>query len=213
MSEEYGFARCSTVNQNEDRQVKALLDYGIKQDHIIIDKESGKKNIEDRTNYKILRALLRSGDTLVIDSIDRIGRRKDIIKAEIEFFKNKGVRLVVLSLPTTAIKVPEGQEWVIEMVTNILLEVYSSIAEQEVKEKERRTRAGIELAKAAGKYKGRKPIEYDHDKLVELYPRWKKGHIKTNEVLSLLGLKKNTFYRAINKYEEDLKKKNQAILR
>ena len=90
------------------------------------------------------------------------------------------------------------------MITNLIIEVYASIAEQELVEKERRTRAGIEIAKKEGKYKGRKPIEYDKEALKKIYPRWKAGGIKTAEYRKLLGgLTVSTFYRAIRKYEEE----------
>ena len=200
---EYGYIRCSTQKQNEARQLEALHKYGLSDDKIIIDKESGKIGTEDRTKYSTLRMILREGDILVIDALDRLGRNKANIKDEIEYLKKKSVRLVILSLPTTQIKPEAGQEWVIEMVTNLLIEVYSSIAEQELVEKERRTRAGIEEAKKVGKYKGRKPIEYDRDKLAKLYPRWRSGGIKTHEMLELLHLKKNTFYRAVEKFETE----------
>lgn len=201
----YGYIRCSTKKQNESRQLEALHRYGLTDEQIIIDKESGKISTDERTRYSTLRVMLRDGDVLVIDALDRLGRTKQNIKEEIEYLKKKGVRLVILSLPTTAVEPAEGQEWVVDLVTNLLIEVYASIAEQELVEKERRTRAGIELAKAEGKYKGRKPIEYDSERLATLYPRWKAGAIKTHEMCELLHLKKNTFYRAVEKYEIKLK--------
>ena len=148
----------------------------------------------------MLRKLLREGDSLVVDAIDRLGRKKSDIKSEVEYLRSKKVRLIVLSLPTTTIDPGQGQEWVLDMVTNLLIEVYASIAEQELVEKERRTRAGIEIAKSEGKYKGRKPIEYDGQQLEKCYSRWKSGVIKTSEFQKLLGLKPNTFYRAIVGY-------------
>ena len=197
----YGYCRASTKKQNEGRQLEALRKFGVSDDNIIIEKESGKIDGSERPQYSILRKLLRTGDVLVVDAVDRLGRKKSDIKAEMEYLKEKQVRLVVLNIPTTTIEPQEGQEWLLEMVLNIIIEVYSSIAEQELAEKERRTRAGIELAKAAGKYKGRKPIDYDEAKLKSLYPRWKAGSVKTNEFRQLLALKPNTFYRAIARYE------------
>ena len=197
----YGLVRCSTVKQNEARQVEALRAFGIPDEDIIIEKESGKVKGEDRSNYSILRKLLREGDSLVVDAIDRLGRRKSDIKSEVEYLRNKKVRLIVLSLPTTTVEPEKGQEWVLEMVTNLLIEVYSSMAEQELVEKERRTKAGIKLAKAEGKYRGRKPIQYDADQLAKIYPRWKNGGITTGEFKQLMGLKHSTFYRAIRAYE------------
>ena len=199
----YGLVRCSTAKQNEARQLEALRKFGIPDDDIIIEKESGKVAGEDRTQYSILRKLLREGDSLVIDALDRLGRKKADIKAEVEYLKLKKVRLIILNLPTTCIDPEKGQEWVVDMVSNLLIEVYSSMADQELVEKERRTRAGIELAKEEGKYRGRKPIEYDAVKLAKLYPRWKARAISTSEFQQLLGLKTNTFYRAIKAYEQN----------
>ena len=82
---------------------------------------------------------------MYIDSLDRLGRRKADIKAELEYLKNKGVIVRVLTIPTTLINL-EGQDWVLELINNLLIEVYSSLAEQELAEKERRQRSGIEIA-------------------------------------------------------------------
>lgn len=202
---QYGYVRCSSKKQNEQRQIDALLKYGITEDRIFIDKESGKIETDDREQYSVLRRCIRSGDTLVIDALDRLGRVKTNIKSELEYLRSKKVRLIVLSIPTTMIKPEQGQEWVLDMVTNLLIEVQASISEQELVEKERRTRAGIEIAKTAGKYAGRQPIQYDENQLKSIYPRWRKGAIKTKEFRQLLQLKPNTFYRAISKFEAESK--------
>ena len=103
----------------------------------------------------------------------------------------------------------EGQEWAVELINNLLIELYSTLSEQELREKERRQRAGIEAAKERGVYKGRKPIDIDLEKVGKIYPRWKAGHIKTSEFREMLGhdgvpIKPNTFYRSIERYEADL---------
>lgn len=125
----YGFIRCSTDKQNEARQLKALHDFGIPDEDIIIEKESGKLRGVEREQYSVLRKLLREGDSLVVDAIDRLGRKKSDIKSEVEYLRSKKVRLIVLSLPTTTIDPGQGQEWVLDMVTNLLIEVYASTGE------------------------------------------------------------------------------------
>jgi DNA invertase Pin-like site-specific DNA recombinase len=201
----YGYVRCSGAKQNPARQIEALKAFGIPEENMIVDMESGKIKAEERTNYSILRKVLREGDELVIDALDRLGRKKQDVKDEVEYLKHRKVRLIILSLPTTTVQPGAGQEWVIDLVTNLLIEVYSSIAEQELAEKERRTRAGIELAKEQGKYKGRPKIQIDKTQLARLYPRWKEGHIKTAEYRQLLGgLTVSTFYRAIGEYEQEI---------
>ena len=82
--------------------------------------------------------------------------------------------------------------------------MYTSLAQQEISEKERRQRDGIEVAKANGVYKGRKPIEYDEVKFTDLYKRWRNGAIKAKEFMELMGLKPNTFYRIVKRYEMEL---------
>lgn len=202
MGELYGYIRVSSQEQHTDRQITSIKKHfpAIKDENMFIEKISGKKGMDERQEYAVLRRVLRSGDELVIDSLDRLGRRKVDIKSELEYLKNRGVVLRVLLIPTTLIEI-DGQAWAIEMINNLLIEVYSSLAEQELVEKERRQRAGIEAAKARGVYKGRKPIEYDQDKFIELYKRWRAGAIKAKEFMQLIGLKPNTFYRAVQKYE------------
>lgn len=202
MGELYGYIRVSTQDQHPDRQIEGIKKHfpAINEENLFIEKISGKRGMDERQEYAVLRRVLRSGDELVIDSLDRLGRKKADIKAELEYLRNKGIILRVLLIPTTLIEV-DGQAWAIEMINNLLIEVYSSLAEQELIEKERRQRDGIEAAKQRGVYKGRKPIEYDQDKFQDLYTRWKAGAIKAKEFMSLIGLKPNTFYRAVQKYE------------
>ena len=202
MGEVYGYIRVSTKEQNTDRQLENIKKHfpNIKMENMFIEKVSGKKDVDERTEYSILRRVVRSGDELVVDSLDRLGRRKSVIKDELEYLRQRGVLLRVLVIPTTLIQV-EGQDWALDMINNLLIEVYSSLAQQELEEKERRQRDGIEVAKANGVYKGRKPIEYDEVKFADLYKRWRNGAIKAKEFMELMGLKPNTFYRIVKRYE------------
>ena len=126
----YYYARVSSKEQNLARQIEAFKTLGADERDIITDKESGKDL--NRTGYTALKnAMLRKGDTLVIKSLDRLSRNKTDIKNELQFFKDNGIRLKVIDLPTTMMDLPQGQEWVFEMVNNILIEVLGTIAEQE----------------------------------------------------------------------------------
>ena len=127
-SRTYYYARVSSKEQNLDRQIAAFLALGAEERQIITDKKSGK-NLE-REGYQALKnVMLRQGDTLVIKSLDRLSRNKTDIKNELQYFKEHGIRLKVIDLPTTMMSLPEGQEWVFEMVNNILIEVLGTIAE------------------------------------------------------------------------------------
>lgn len=200
--EMYFYGRVSTADQHAERQITAAKKYrpSLKAENIFIDKATGKTF--DRPEWNILKRVLRSGDELIVSELDRLGRTKQGIKETLEFVRSKGIRIRCLDIPTTLQDI-EGQDWVLELVNNILIEVYSSIAQQELERKEYRQRAGIEEAKKKGAYKGRKPIEYEREQLAELYPRWRSKQLKAKECMSLLGLKPNTFYRAIAKYEAE----------
>ena len=153
MARVFGYARVSSREQNLDRQISALKKY-VNEQNILTDKSSGKDL--DRPAYQALKGALglREGDTLIITSLDRLSRNKEDIKNELQWFQKKKVRLKILDLPTSLIEVPDGQQWIIEMIQNILIEVLSSIAEQERLTIRRRQKEGIEAAKAKGKYLG-----------------------------------------------------------
>lgn len=186
------YARVSSKEQNLDRQLLAFYNLGATDRDIITDKESGK-NL-NRNGYQALKnTLLRSGDTLVIKSLDRLSRNKADIRNELEYFKDNGIRLKVIDLPTTMMELPEGQTWVFEMVNNILIEVLGTIAEQERLTIRQRQREGIDSAKEKGKHLGRPkaslPDNYD-----DIICLWKNGDITAKETMTRLGIKKSTFY-------------------
>ncbi|GAB2046347.1 recombinase family protein [Agathobaculum sp. TL06] len=189
----YYYARVSSKEQNLDRQLAAFAALGAQERDIITDKESGKDL--DRTGYTALKtALLRRGDTLVIKSLDRLSRNKMDIKNELHFFKENGIRLKVLDLPTTLIEYPAGQEWVLDMVNNILVEVLSSIAQQERETIRQRQAEGIAAAKAKGKCFGR-PKAQKPDNWNEVIAKWEAGEITAVEAMRQTGIKRSTFYK------------------
>ena len=198
MKKLYGYARVSTQEQNLDRQLKALLDMGIDERDIVTDKTSGKSL--EREGYQMLKnRMLRDGDTLVIKSLDRLSRNKSHIKQELEYFKQHHIRVMVLDLPTTLIDLPEGQEWVFEMINNILIEVLASIAEQERLTIRQRQAEGIEVAKQEGKHLGRPQMEYPPN-WDEVYRTWKNKEITAVAAMEKLGLKRSTFYRLVKSF-------------
>lgn len=188
-----GYARVSSAEQNPDRQVLALGEY-VPEDCIVVDKASGKDL--ERAGYQALKGLfgLRAGDTLYITSLDRLSRNKEDIKEELRWFQEHRIRLKVLDLPTTLIDVPEGQAWIMEMVTNILIEVISSIAEQERFIIRKRQREGIDAAKEKGRHLGR-PKTVVPDNWHQVAERWRRGEISAKEAMALTGLKRSSFYR------------------
>nr|QGT51062.1 DNA recombinase [uncultured Firmicutes bacterium] len=187
------YARVSSREQNLDRQIEAFRKLGADEREIICDKESGKDL--ERSGYQALKhTMLRSGDTLVVKSLDRLSRNKADIKNELQYFKDNNIRLKVIDLPTTMMDLPEGQEWVFDMVNNILIEVLGTIAEQERETIRKRQREGIEAARANGKHLGRpsvvKPDNYD-----EVVEKWQAKEITARQAMKLLGISKSVFYR------------------
>lgn len=201
MEKVYGYARVSTREQNLDRQIAALRQYVTDERDIITDKESGKDF--DRTGYQYLRErLIRPGDTLIVKSLDRLGRNKEQVMEELRHFRADGVRVKILDLPTTMIDLPDGQDWIVEMVNNILIEVLASIAEQERLTIRQRQAEGIAEAKKQGRLLGRKKTELPTQwELVT--GLWKSGSITAVQAMDRLGLKKSTFYRMVREQGVD----------
>lgn len=192
-SRTYYYARVSSKEQNLDRQLATFASLGASEREIITDKQSGKDL--DRPGYMALKtAMLRSGDTLVIKSLDRLSRSKADIKNELQYFKENNIRVKVLDLPTTLMELPEGQEWVFEMVNNILIEVLGAIAENERRTIKQRQAEGIAAAKAKGKKLGRPPVTYPEN-WKEVYSLWKAGTITAKTAMEQTGLKRNSFYK------------------
>lgn len=142
----YGYARVSSREQNEDRQIEALKSFGVPEGNIIIDKASGKDT--ERVGYQYMKQqILRKGDTLVIKELDRLSRNKSDIKHELEHFKDMGVRVKILDIPTTLTDFPPEQAWILEMINAILIEVLGAITENERNKIRTRQREGIDAAK------------------------------------------------------------------
>ena len=195
MEKVYGYARVSTREQNLDRQIAALRQYVSDERDIITDKESGKDF--DRTGYQYLRErLIRPGDTLIVKSLDRLGRNKEQVMEELRHYREDGVRVKILDLPTTMIDLPDGQDWIVEMVNNILIEVLASIAEQERLTIRQRQAEGIAEAKKQGRPLGRRKTELP-DEWELVTGLWKSGSITAVQAMDRLGLKKSTFYRMV----------------
>lgn len=200
MNKTYYYARVSTTEQNLDRQIELFRSLGAEDRDIITDKQSGKSL--DRTGYNALKnAILRAGDTLVIKSLDRLSRSKTDIKNELKYFKDNNIRLKVADLPTTMIDLADEQSWVIDMVNNIMIEVLSSIAEQEYNTIHQRQSEGIAAAKAKGKHLGRpkliKPDNWD-----SVISEYKENRITAKEAMTRLNLKRSSFYKLLKSENE-----------
>jgi DNA invertase Pin-like site-specific DNA recombinase len=197
----FGYIRVSTKDQNLNRQLQALQGYVTDEKYIYSDKASGKDM--EREGFQNMLKAMRKGDTLYIKSIDRLGRNKAQIKDYLEQFKKEGIRVKIIDLPTTMQDVPEGQEWVIDMINNIIIEVYTSIAQQERETILQRQREGIDVAKSQGKHLGRPSLELPKE-WVKLYKKWKAKEITAVAFMDAIDMKKATFYKKVKEYEATL---------
>ena len=196
----YGYARVSTKEQNEDRQVEALKEYGIKEDNIFVDKISGKDF--NRPEYKFLKELFKrtENNVLVIKSIDRLGRNyKEIISEWQELAHELNVDIIVLDMPlldTTKYKDLLGT-----FISDLVLQVLSFVAEQERTNIRQRQAEGIAVAKAKGKKFGRPTIPIPPN-FAEEYTKWKERKQTARATMMNLGLKSGKFYMFVKEYEK-----------
>lgn len=212
MSKAVGYARVSSREQNLERQLVALRQY-VDDDMIVTDKASGKDF--NRAGYQSLKVgigKLTTGDTLYIKSLDRFSRNKDDAKKELQYFASIGVRVKIIDIPSSMIDAPEGQEWIIDMVNNILIEVLTSIAENErqtIRQRQQEGLAVMPIDTTTGKKKslktgrciGRPSISFPQN-WDEVYHLWKSGKITAVQAMERMHLKKNSFYNLMRKYEQ-----------
>jgi DNA invertase Pin-like site-specific DNA recombinase len=191
----YGYVRVSTREQNEARQVIALEEFGITDDHIFMDKLSGKDF--NRPAYQKLLHSLQPGDVLVIKSIDRLGRNYDEILEQWRIItKEKQAAIVVLDMPLLDTR--SNRDLTGTLIADIVLQLLSYVAETERAFIRQRQAEGIAAAKARGTHFGPKPRDRG-----PLYPsvkaRWQRQEISATEAGKILGCTHNTFLKWVRK--------------
>lgn len=195
----YGYARVSSREQNEDRQVVSLTEFGVPTDNIITDKSSGKDT--ERVGYQYLKQkILRNGDTLVIKELDRLSRNKSDIKHELEYFRENNIRVKILDIPTTLADFPVEQMWVMDMINSILIEVLGSIAEAERLKIRQRQAEGIKSAKQKGVHMGR-PKAVKPDGWDSVMEKVDNGIIRPVDAMRELGISKSSYYHLRRLYK------------
>lgn len=198
-----GIGRVSTKDQNPQRQIEAFKKEGIEERYIFIDKCSGNGgNLDKREEYQKARAIVRKGDTVYLDALDRLGRNTKEIEQEWRYFTEEvGCYVVVLSMPLLDTRPKEGIVDVSEMVSKIALTIFAWMAQRETEERKRRQRDGIEIAKREGKYKGRKPVEVDKYEFAKLFADVQSGERTNKYVMDKMGLKRNTYYKLVDEFK------------
>ena len=187
----YGYVRVSTKEQNEARQVIAMHEFGVDERNVFIEKQSGKDF--NRPQYKKLLRELKAGDTLVIKSIDRLGRNYDeIIEQWRIITKEKQAAIVVLDMPLLDTR--QGRDLTGTLIADIVLQLLSYVAQTEREFIKRRQAEGIAIAKANGVHFGPKPMEKPSNYEV-CRQAWEKGEISAREAARQLHVSHKTFLR------------------
>ena len=192
----YGYIRVSTKEQNEDRQRIALMDTGVLEKNIILDKQSGKDF--NRPGYLRLCKKIKPGDTLFIKSIDRLGRNyNDILEQWRYLTKEKRIAIVVLDMPLLDTR--KGRDLTGELISDIVLQLLSYVAQTEREFIRQRQAEGIAAAKARGVHFGRQPISKPPE-FEQVYQRWLNGELSARKAAAIL----NTTHQTYLKWTKDV---------
>ena len=187
----YGYVRVSSKDQNEDRQIIAMREFGIEKSDIYLDKQSGKDF--DRPQYKRLLRKLKPDDTVVIKSIDRLGRNyQEILNQWRIITKEKKAAIVVLDMPLLDTR--QGRDLTGTLIADIVLQLLSYVAEMERSYIKQRQAEGITAAKLRGVKFGAPPKERTA-LYYELLSQWQEGMVTARAAASKLGIHHKTFLR------------------
>lgn len=193
-----GYVRVSTVDQNEARQIEAMKTDGVEK--IYMDKKSGKDF--NRPEYQKMISELHKGDVLIIHSIDRLGRNYDEITEEWrKITKEIGADIIVQDMPL--LNTCQSRDLTGTLISDIVLQLLSYVAQRERENIRQRQREGIEIAKAQGKYKGRAKKEIDKELFENTKTRWQSGKITKVQFAEIMGISRGTLYKLLEDNAND----------
>jgi len=205
----YGYHRTSTIEQHLDRGVTAIQEYcdknGLILDEIFTDQKTGKNF--NRPDYQTLKRIAKKpSDIIIVSELDRLGRNKEDTLKELQHFRNLGVRIMILEIPTTLIDYSKLENtmanMIIETINNMLIEMYCAFAHAEMMKRELRQRQGIQAMKDRGDfYKYGRPEAVDFEKFSGEYKKVLDGIEKPFECMRRLEMKKATFYKYAKQYK------------
>lgn len=205
----YGYARVSSKDQCEDRQLISLRQFPVQEKNVYIDKMSGKDF--ERPQYKKLMKRVKPGDLIVVKSIDRLGRNYDEILNQWRVItKEKEVDIVVIDMPLLDTRT-NNKTLTKTFISDLVLQILSYVSQKERENIKTRQRQGIDVMPVVdgkkvslktGRPTGRPSIKYPAA-WEQYYNDWKSGSITATKAMELLGLKRNTFYKLVKQYEEE----------
>lgn len=203
----YGYHRTSTREQHLDRGIKEITTYceqnQLELEKIYTDQQTGKNF--NRPRYQVLKEdVLRSGDELIITEVDRLGRNKQETLKELQYYRDNGIRVKILELPTTLMDISKLDNamarMLMETINNMLIELYAAIAQAEIEKKEKRQREGIDAKKARGDWDNYgRPHVMSMEDFSREYQKVLSGELRPFELMMLLKMSKTTFYRYVKR--------------
>ena len=192
----YGYVRCSSTDQNEDRQIIALREASVPEKNIFMDKQSGRDF--DRPNYKKLVQELKAGDLLYVLSIDRLGRNYEEIQNQWRILtKEIGIDICVLDMPL--LDTQNGKDLMGAFIADLVLQILSFVAQSERENIKKRQMEGIAAAKARGVKFGR-PEKTAPDDFGKIVRAWEQKKLSFSDVLEKCNMSEATFYRRLREY-------------
>lgn len=195
----YFYARVSSKEQNENRQLDAIKNLDIDPRDVYVDRASGKDF--QRPEWDALKRSIRSEDVLFIKSIDRLGRNKLGILEQWKWLMDSGIDIVVLDMPILDTRKYKELSGVGGLITDLVLQILAWLAEEERVNIKQRQREGIESAKLRNVKFGRPRIQVN-DNFKNIYLQWKNGDFTARQAMKILQIKPNTFYRRVNEFEK-----------
>ena len=203
----YGYHRTSTREQHLDRGIVEINAYcsvhNLEIEKIFTDQQTGKNF--NRPRYTIMKEdVLRAGDELIITEVDRLGRNKQEILRELQYYRDNQIRVKILELPTTLIDLSSMDNamarMIMETINSMLIEIYAAMAQAEIEKKEKRQKEGIQAKKERGDWEdyGR-PALISDERFVKEYEKVTSGEIRPCELMKQLRMSKATFYRYVRR--------------
>lgn len=210
MGNYYGYNRVSTKEQHEDRGNTSITEFcavrGYQLERIYVDKQTARNF--DRARYKVLKEdVLRDGDTLIIPEYDRLGRA-DETKAELEYFREHGIRVIFLDIPTTQMDFGDIEDCMARMVlgciNDMLISFYDCMARSELERKKKRQKEGYDELRRRGEWgKLGRPRKMRREDFAREYEANMKDGMKHSELMKKLGLNEDTYFRYVREYKGD----------
>jgi len=196
----FGYCRVSSLEQKEDRQVVAMMGLNIPPDQIFTDKQSGTSF--NRPRYKAMVRKLKPGDVLFVKSIDRLGRNYEEIQEQWRILtKDRGVDIVVIDMPLLDTR--KGKDLLGTLIADLVLTIFSYIAENERETIRQRQAEGIAAAKAKGIHLGR-PSKSPPENFPDLVEQWENGKLPLEDLLQQVNFKKTTFYNHLRELKKNM---------